>query len=422
MKNYFLLLFFVIIGAFGMKAQPPAPVTPIPQHEATNVSVAPVLSWTVENWNPTCRYDVYLGLSPSPPLRFENLKDPQVLVTGLLANVKYYWFVAVHDSVSRQVFSPLWSFTTRKNPVLPIINHEYIYYPNEKIITRSILGTPTVGEDGPNAVWDFSAFIVSETTREIKYLNPSETPFVGGFPMANVALRDANNVYHYFRYNNQGIQKLGSGSMYNQIIYTNTETEAAFPMTYNDEYNDDYSGSGGNIQRSGISYGTADAYGTLLLPGGVVLRDVLRVKSESAYFDYHPGIVKGVTNLVYKWYTAASKEPVLCIEKETLSQDGSVYMMNQRAWLTNYATSNNLTTEVPPFFLSNPNNQALKVFGFDNSITYHYSIYGLDGRIIQKGSLLSQIPLTDYSDGLYLFEVRNQKNELIFRSKFIVNK
>ncbi|MDO9511250.1 MAG: T9SS type A sorting domain-containing protein [Bacteroidales bacterium] len=421
MKNNFLFLFFAILWSLGMEAQPPAPASPIPQHEATDVSVSPVLSWSVVNWNPTCRYDVYLGLSPSPPLKFENLKDPQVLVTGLLADVKYYWYVIVYDSGYRQAFSPLWSFTTRKNPVLPLINHEYTYYPNESILTYNVVGNLDAGENGPNAIWDFSNLTVASNYQEIKYLNPSATPFVGGFPMSNVALKDELNQYHYFRYSNDGIQKLGIGTGVSSTIYTNPETIITYPFIYDSEFNDTYTGIGGNTNRSGVSYGTADAYGTLLLPGGNVLRDILRVKTESAYFDYYEGLVKGTSITSYTWYQSGSKEPVFKFEITTLSQNGTPYLNTKKAWMTKTATSspNDLELNNKTSIL-NPVKDKIQILGLENYEQYRFFIYSMNAILVNSGQASPRIDVSEISSGMYIIELRNKKNEVIFRSKFII--
>ncbi len=98
------------------------------------------------------------------------------------------------------------------------------------------------GEPGENQVYDFTQFIAHQTDT-INFLDPDSTIYSDDFPNATVAyLKDST--YGFFTQNSEQAELVG-GVGYNRVSedpivlnYTNNETIAKFPTSYNDMWND----------------------------------------------------------------------------------------------------------------------------------------------------------------------------------------
>jgi len=106
----------------GSANNPPnMPSSPSPLNHATGISINADVSWTGGDPDAgnTVTYDVYFGISSSPPLVSNDQPgiayDPGTLVWS----TKYYWKVVATDNHGASVTGPLWDFTTQVQPNNP---------------------------------------------------------------------------------------------------------------------------------------------------------------------------------------------------------------------------------------------------------------------------------------------------------------
>lgn len=103
----------VLIGGQG----PYTPKNPSPENGATNVDANVDLSWT-GGGSPgsTITYDVYFGLTNTPPKISANQSATTYDPSTLAYNTTYYWKIVAWDQDQNSADGPLWQFTTSINP------------------------------------------------------------------------------------------------------------------------------------------------------------------------------------------------------------------------------------------------------------------------------------------------------------------
>lgn len=94
----------------------PTPLDPVvlvsPADAATGLAYnAQALQWNPVASVPPVTYDLYFGTASNPPLYLSEVL-PGVMVSPLLPNTSYYWYITADNGLVTSV-SPIWSFTTR---------------------------------------------------------------------------------------------------------------------------------------------------------------------------------------------------------------------------------------------------------------------------------------------------------------------
>lgn len=170
-----------------------------------------------------------------------------------------------------------------------------------------------VSQSGENQTWDFSS--TSGSTNLVSFINLSASSEPATFPLANLVSTSTNtNAESYLLNSSSGIAIEGlyaPGTA--RAIYTDNQEYIKFPITYNDVFNETFSGTLENIaasqtfDRTGTIEITADGYGDLILPYTTV-NNVLRVKVSNTYTDVFMGFpVTSINDVIYLWYDALNK-------------------------------------------------------------------------------------------------------------------
>jgi hypothetical protein len=103
---------------------PNQPNHPVPDDQATNVSITTDLGWSGGDPDPgdTVTYTVYFGPTTTPPIVSTN-QSTTIFNLGTLAyDTTYYWRVIAWDTHGASTTGPLWRFTTQDNIVPGEIN------------------------------------------------------------------------------------------------------------------------------------------------------------------------------------------------------------------------------------------------------------------------------------------------------------
>ena len=164
------------------------------------------------------------------------------------------------------------------------------------------------GEGGAGQVWDFSGQkILNDHHAEI--LPAGETPFSEEFPQANMAIKEHGN---YFFFDVQPASSSYHGYVKNNrlvIRYDKGAEKMRYPFHYEDSYTGDFTAKTPVSTIYGNYRIESDGYGTLKLPGGIVLQNVLRVKSTEDFVEEACNSVHAHTEKV-SWYHPAYRYPV----------------------------------------------------------------------------------------------------------------
>lgn len=161
-----------------------------------------------------------------------------------------------------------------------------------KIVMADTMGV-TEGAAGANLVYDFSS--LSQVGNEITYdyILPANTPYGSKYPGATLSFLSQTTTggagFTYLKTSASGYEILGVATAEMQLVYSNSQVFAQYPVTYNSTFTDNFAGQGTNTQgftthRKGTSTSVADAWGTLKLPQGT-FTNVLRIKTTQEIRD-----------------------------------------------------------------------------------------------------------------------------------------
>lgn len=164
--------------------------------------------------------------------------------------------------------------------------------------------TPTSlnpGSSGASVTWNFAS-MPNQNTVTFTEVTPASTTYGANFPTANVATFQ-NQVYD-FNHSNTNSYSV-SGYVFGTLVfpYTDEKTIITYPFSYASTFTDPYAGSyttGATVYQTGIVTGTADGYGTLILPWGTVT-DVLRLRLQTIYQDSSAGFINNYVGDSYTW-------------------------------------------------------------------------------------------------------------------------
>lgn len=162
------------------------------------------------------------------------------------------------------------------------------------------------GNAGPDQVWDFSQ--LTKIGEINSYMSEAaQSSYSVLYPAANVVLRE-NATDFFFKVGPSGIEEYGNSNENVTIKYDKPILKFPFPFVYGASVSGTYSGhiaGTPEIQIGGPYSSHADGYGTLILPGNVVVKDVLRVRFTRGSNDSPNG-----ETVVFRWY-ARNSDPIL---------------------------------------------------------------------------------------------------------------
>jgi len=182
------------------------------------------------------------------------------------------------------------------------------------------------GANGNQALWDFSDINCYES-KHTDLHRSSQTFRSDEFPDADVAVEDNGNFF-YFKIDEFANSYLGMVTPTALIRFDTPIRKIEYPFTYGDFTATEYSGSGiynGSVHSviTGNYTATADAWGTLMLPDGVALQNVLRVQTVDTITETACSSTTFI-NQKFLWYAAESRYPLFVTRISTkIDADGT---------------------------------------------------------------------------------------------------
>jgi hypothetical protein len=191
------------------------------------------------------------------------------------------------------------------------------------------------GLAGENVIWDFSSLEKTDKTLTSHMISPEGLANSGIISNSNLVLEEYGN-HFYFNASSDIMEQYGTVSGNTITTYDKPFVKLKFPFTYGNKVAGFYSGVQKTESSSTPISGTyeifGDATGTLLLPNGITLDNVLRVKQTRTIEYTNGGKINEVT---YRWYAENVRYPVLVIIKYITSTSSSVAQTALYAHISN---------------------------------------------------------------------------------------
>lgn len=191
----------------------------------------------------------------------------------------------------------------------------------EDVLSLKTLDTISAGNAGANQTWDYSKaktgadFVINYNT------NPGQVYIPGNA----FACNENNERNSYFQITRDKKLFYGLSTATVDIRFDEPLAELSFPFQYQSEIagpmNGTYTEGGVSSRITGTYKTLADAWGTLVLPNGVKLKNVLRVKSTRDYKHDIMGTAYDISVTRYAFYSKNSRYAVLQIKEATLKCD-----------------------------------------------------------------------------------------------------
>lgn len=273
------------------------------------------------------------------------------------------------------------------------------------IITPS--PTLNISNGGANQTWDFSS--ATGASSAFSYIPLSSSLEPATYPLANI-VESASGAENYYasstsKYTIEG--QLMPGVI--RAIYTDSREFLKFPITYNDVFNETFSGTVENIAagqtfiRSGTIEIKADGYGTLILPYCTV-NDVLRIITVSNYIDNYNGTpIASYLDTIYTWYNATTNT---CIANKTVIYVNGVLSLSQATHIEQSSFINGINdlqiANDQISFYPNPAHNYITIKNSDNIISIN--IHNIKGKLVKTANIhngTQQISISDLNPGIY---------------------
>ncbi len=284
-----------------------------------------------------------------------------------------------------------------------------------------------VSQSGANKTWDFSTATGTEDSYSCISLSSSSEP--SNFPSANLVLVSATyNTESYLSTSSSEISIEGAYLAGNgRAIYSDKQEYLKFPMTYNDVFNETFSGTVENISagqtydRVGTIEITADGYGNLILPY-TTISNVLRIKVVNISTDTYMGFpLPETTTISYFWYDTLNKNYLANTSEvynlESLISSYAYYLSETDLVLD--ANKSNYTDNQLSFFPNPVNDYA--IIKNNSFYTIPISIYDTKSSLIKTLEIKNgenRIDTSDLLSGIYI--IKYQQDSKLYVSKLVV--
>jgi hypothetical protein len=276
------------------------------------------------------------------------------------------------------------------------------------------------GASGAGAVWTYTNITLGTTTgfSSAAYSAASYSP-------SNVLLTNTSSESFYYESTSNYLKSFGGNVIFNTglgavpgtITYSAGAFEAVYPMSLSTSSTSAVGGSIVALSNNGTFVGSAstlaDATGTLVLPGRTYT-NVIRVRLTQSY-TVSSALVNGpVDNVVYKYFAAGKKNPVLVISTSTTNL-GSPSTQTTVSVDANYLATginnvNGSSSEVIAY--PNPANNQLNIVAAEATSLVISDITGKTILSTNVNNGKSAINTENFVNGVYFYTLYNNNTKL----------
>lgn len=284
---------------------------------------------------------------------------------------------------------------------------------------------------GANISWNFSAITQNTAVNTSTYVLPSSVPSASNYPGATLVEDQGGGSYAYFKSvstPSASFESLGFESTGFALTFTNSAVAVMWPVSYGYANTDTYAG---NVTQpvSGTLNGTitttGSGSGTITLPGGQTLSNVLQVKTVNTTTLTSGSGFTTITGTIistdYSYYHSSQKFDVLTVsyQKQNLSSIGGPTVTSTASIRVSNAFVTGLKSHQLEAGISvypNPVSDMLTV-NVSSANVSSVAIYSQLGQLVYSSNESEKINVSGLSKGIYILELKTDKG--IARKKFI---
>lgn len=195
-----------------------------------------------------------------------------------------------------------------------LLNEKHAFQAGDEHYFIIAENTDPMEPGGNNKIWDFSSLEEKGELRSHMLIS-TEVDKSFNIPEANTVLEEYGN-HFYFKVQDNMMKLFGTITKNNTITrYDKPFVKMVYPFEYGDSYSGDISGeiiTKNNKRRFSGQYTIAvDGHGKLILPGNIVINNVLRLKAiKEKQYENSDHVSKIVS---YKFYCQEIRYPILTI-------------------------------------------------------------------------------------------------------------
>jgi hypothetical protein len=287
----------------------------------------------------------------------------------------------------------------------------------------------TPGASGSGATWNFAS---AATVNSLVMNYTATTANSGSYPQANVVVGYSGSNMSYVKSSSSSLLYYGGNvqvqTVSGSLNYSAPAIWGVYPMSLNTS---SVTSTAGNISTSvgngtfaGSSTVTVDGSGDLILSTGM-FSNVLRTKTSQT-LDFNTGFLSGkLYQDTYEYY-GTMKSPLFSIMSATISlgtQNYTQVMAQQNKEAVPSGTTG-ITTEKFPSMLvyPQPASQQLTISNLPQAAS-QVDLFDITGKLIASEKVTSdkvEIRVTEFQEGLYLYNVKDGKHNTLLTGKFTV--
>lgn len=283
-------------------------------------------------------------------------------------------------------------------------------------------------QTGSEVVWNFSKLKAGSAASN-QYLSAAGGSVSFNYTPGTIMQINASGLYDIYLKSTQGpspqTEVVGLSTSSLSLTFTNSAVIAKYPMGYNTTFTDQIAGTvSGMISGTlkGYMFTCVDGYGTIQLPDGSELNNVLRVKSiqtitlSSGFFP-----LGNTRQTLYSYYHASSKFPVLSINYQKVSLTANtpsvhISITGQAKYFGIVGINDAPNATLIDGLYPNPANDHIYI-DCKNSQELAVTVYNSAGQTVLQSTTNREIAVSTLEPGLYLLEAR--EGTRICRKKFI---
>ncbi|MCW3077894.1 MAG: C-terminal target protein [Bacteroidetes bacterium] len=282
---------------------------------------------------------------------------------------------------------------------------------------------------GSNAVWNYQSLVTNTAIITSAYVSPSAVSSSTDYPGCTFVQKQGglNNFFKSVTSPTTQTEFMGLYATGLSMNFTNTAIVAKYPMAFNTNIVDPFSGSFTFSTTSGNAAGTStvtvDGIGTLNLPGGITLTNVLRVKSmQNINLTISGFPFASIKQKSYDFYHASQKYPILNINYTSTALTGQSSTVTASAsgnknYFTVVGIKENSLVDASISIYPNPSTEILYITSASSINPINIEIYSQLGQCIYRKGFESKIDVSSFASGIYFLVIKSEKG--IARKKFI---